>query len=137
MKIVHWVAHLCTGCFVCYALFEAGVHLCIPILLCFYAMLCCFYPTILSCCYFYTFSWMSEVKETVVVCDPSYRDIFEDAKEKINVDLKFALLGKERQDSVYSGLQVLNDGLRVGASVLGVPAKATILEVQNHTYLSS
>ena len=31
---------------------------------------------------------------------------FSDAKENINVDLKFALPGKERQDSVYSGLQV-------------------------------
>lgn len=29
-----------------------------------------------------------------------------DTKEKIQVDLKFALPGKERQDSVYSGLQV-------------------------------
>lgn len=33
-------------------------------------------------------------------------DIFSDAKEKIQVDMKFALPGKERQDSVYSGLQV-------------------------------
>lgn len=99
---------------------------------------------------------MPEVKEIVVVCDPSYEDIFEgmkiitlwiqihrnstyaltmhlsysftvinklscwvvrgnnttlffcfsDSKEKIQVDLKFALPGKERQDSVYSGLQV-------------------------------
>ncbi|GJX79086.1 putative RNA-directed DNA polymerase [Tanacetum coccineum] len=104
--------------------------------------------------FFYTFSRMPEVKEIVVVCDPSYQDIFEDAREKINLDLKFALPGKERQDSVYSGLQtidlnselvcvhdsarplvtssdvekVLKDGLRVGASVLGVPAKATIKE---------
>lgn len=29
-----------------------------------------------------------------------------DAKENINVDVKFALPGKERQDSVYSGLEV-------------------------------
>lgn len=28
-------------------------------------------------CSFYTFSKMPEVKEIVVVCDPSYRDIFE------------------------------------------------------------
>ncbi|KAJ8433174.1 hypothetical protein Cgig2_023818 [Carnegiea gigantea] len=56
----------------------------------------------------YTFSQMIEVKEIVVVCDPSYRDIFEDVKEKINVVLKFSEPGKERQDSVYSGLQVQN-----------------------------
>lgn len=32
--------------------------------------------------------------------------VVSDAKENINVDLKFALPGKERQDSVYSGLKV-------------------------------
>lgn len=31
-----------------------------------------------------------------------------DTKEKVQVDLKFTLPGKERQDSVYSGLQVHN-----------------------------
>lgn len=30
-----------------------------------------------------------------------------DSKDDIRVDLKFALPGKERQDSVYSGLEVL------------------------------
>nr|XP_043607369.1 2-C-methyl-D-erythritol 4-phosphate cytidylyltransferase, chloroplastic [Erigeron canadensis] len=110
---------------------------------------------------FYTFSTMHEVKEIVVVCDPSYQDIFEDSRGKINVDLKFALPGKERQDSVYSGLQtidrnselvcihdsarplvtssdvekVLNDGLRVGAAVLGVPAKATIKEGNSESFV--
>lgn len=102
---------------------------------------------------FYTFSDMVEVKEIIVVCDPSYRDIFEgfnslslslslspsyhfffslvfvfslvsvvkylfvtsrlvfvylfssDAKGNYEVELKFALPGKERQDSVYNGLQ--------------------------------
>ncbi|XP_050376934.1 2-C-methyl-D-erythritol 4-phosphate cytidylyltransferase, chloroplastic-like [Argentina anserina] len=32
---------------------------------------------------FYTFSRMPEVKEIIVVCDPSYRDVFEDARDKI------------------------------------------------------
>ncbi|KAL9451891.1 hypothetical protein AB3S75_013467 [Citrus x aurantiifolia] len=110
---------------------------------------------------FYTFSRMVEVKEIVVVCDPSYSDIFEETKEKINVDLKFSLPGKERQDSVYSGLQevdfnselvcihdsarplvlskdvqkVLMDALRVGAAVLGVPAKATIKEANSESFV--
>lgn len=110
---------------------------------------------------FYTFSHMVEVKEIVVVCDPSYSDIFEETKEKINVDLKFSLPGKERQDSVYSGLQevdlnselvcihdsarplvlskdvqkVLMDALRVGAAVLGVPAKATIKEANSESFV--
>ena len=76
---------------------------------------------------------MVEVKEIIVVCDPSYKDIFEgfppfslalvssvnhvfaswlsiiffssDAKGDDQAELKFALPGKERQDSVYNGLQ--------------------------------
>lgn len=110
---------------------------------------------------FYTFSRMIEVKELVVVCDPSYRDIFEDAKENIQVALKFALPGKERQDSVFSGLQaidlnsellcihdsarplvtsedvkkVLQDGWLSGAAVLGVPVKATIKEANSESYV--
>lgn len=110
---------------------------------------------------FYTFSKMPEVKEIVVVCDPSYRDIFEDSKDDIPVDLKFALPGKERQDSVYSGLEaidlnsklvcihdsarplvltsdvekVMKDGKRIGAAVLGVPAKATIKEANSESFV--
>ncbi|GFP80440.1 2-c-methyl-d-erythritol 4-phosphate cytidylyltransferase chloroplastic [Phtheirospermum japonicum] len=110
---------------------------------------------------FYTFSKMPQVKEIVVVCDPSYQDIFEDSKENIHVDLKFALPGKERQDSVYSGLEaidsnselvcihdsarplvleedvekVLKDGRRIGAAVLGVPAKATIKEANSESFV--
>ncbi|XP_057488507.1 2-C-methyl-D-erythritol 4-phosphate cytidylyltransferase, chloroplastic-like isoform X3 [Actinidia eriantha] len=84
---------------------------------------------------FYTFSKMIEVKEIIVVCDPSYEDIFEDTKEKIQVDLKFTLPGKERQDSVYSGLQVLKDGWLNGAAVLGVPVKATIKEANSESYV--
>ncbi|XP_048228179.1 2-C-methyl-D-erythritol 4-phosphate cytidylyltransferase, chloroplastic [Ricinus communis] len=110
---------------------------------------------------FYTFSKMIEVKEIVVVCDPSYQDVFEDAKENINVDLKFALPGKERQDSVYSGLQavdsnselvcvhdsarplvssadiekVLKDAWVNGAAVLGVPVKATIKEANSDSFV--
>ncbi|KAM7478636.1 hypothetical protein LguiA_026849 [Lonicera macranthoides] len=81
-------------------------------------------------------------------------------KGKIQVDLKFALPGKERQDSVYSGLQavdlnsefvcihdsarplvssedvkkVMKDALSVGAVVLGVPAKATIKEANSESF---
>ncbi|GMI73102.1 2-C-METHYL-D-ERYTHRITOL 4-PHOSPHATE CYTIDYLTRANSFERASE [Hibiscus trionum] len=109
----------------------------------------------------YTFSRMNEVKEIVVVCDPSYKDIFEETKDKINVDLKFTIPGKERQDSVYSGLQavdlnselvcihdsarplvtsgdvekVLKDGWLIGAAVLGVPVKATIKETNTDSYV--
>ncbi|KHF99643.1 2-C-methyl-D-erythritol 4-phosphate cytidylyltransferase, chloroplastic [Gossypium arboreum] len=84
-----------------------------------------------------------------------------EAIDKINVDLKFTLPGKERQDSVYSGLQavdlnselvcihdsarplvrsgdvekVLKDGWLIGAAVLGVPVKATIKEANSDSYV--
>eukprot|EP00246_Nothoceros_aenigmaticus_P001667 TRINITY_DN12209_c0_g1_i1.p1 TRINITY_DN12209_c0_g1~~TRINITY_DN12209_c0_g1_i1.p1 ORF type:complete len:230 (+),score=36.01 TRINITY_DN12209_c0_g1_i1:51-692(+) len=111
---------------------------------------------------FSTFSSMVEVKEIVVVCDPSYRDIFEDARKDSEVTLKFALPGKERQDSVESGLKelgpgaklscihdsarplvlvsdikrVLRDGLTHGAAVLGVPLKATIKEATGDHFVA-
>ncbi|CAM6093150.1 unnamed protein product [Calypogeia fissa] len=101
---------------------------------------------------FHTFADMPEVLEIVVVCDPSYRDIFEEAK--VGVPIKFALPGKERQHSVRSGLEeisksaklacihdsarplvlpkdilkVMKDAWTTGAAVLGVPVKATIKE---------
>ncbi|CAI8615858.1 unnamed protein product [Vicia faba] len=110
---------------------------------------------------FLTFSRMPEVKEIVVVCDPSYRDIFEDVKGNCQAELKFALPGKERQDSVYNGFQVidsnselvcvhdsarplvlqgdvnkvLKDGLLNGAAVLGVPSKATIKEANADSFV--
>ncbi|CAK9321993.1 unnamed protein product [Citrullus colocynthis] len=109
----------------------------------------------------YTFSHLIEVKEIIVVCDPSYQDIFEDAKEKIDIQIKFTLPGKERQDSVYSGLQaidlnselvcihdsarplvlagdiqqVLKDAKLNGAAVLGVPVKATIKEANDDRFV--
>lgn len=111
---------------------------------------------------FYTFSRMIEIKEIVVVCDPSYKDIFEGTKEKINMDIKFTVPGKERQDSVFNGLQeidsnaelvcihdsarplltsqdvkkVLKHGRLRGASVLGVPVKATIKEANNECFVT-
>uniref|UniRef100_A0A224XBZ9 2-C-methyl-D-erythritol 4-phosphate cytidylyltransferase, chloroplastic n=1 Tax=Hypericum annulatum TaxID=708052 RepID=A0A224XBZ9_9ROSI len=110
----------------------------------------------------YTFAQMVEVKEIVVVCDPSYKDIFEDAQKQIDVVLKFAIPGKERQDSVYSGLQevdsnsalvcvhdsarplllsadvqkVLKNGAENGAAVLGVPVKATIKEADGESFVA-
>ncbi|RYR31459.1 hypothetical protein Ahy_B01g056256 isoform D [Arachis hypogaea] len=104
---------------------------------------------------FYTFSRMVEVKEIIVVCDPSYKDIFEDAKVNDKVELKFALPGKERQDSAVDSnsqlvcihdsarplvlsedvKKVLKDGLLNGASVLGVPVKATIKEANNESFV--
>jgi len=99
-----------------------------------------------------TMSKMAEFKEVVVVCDPSYKDVFEGAD--CPLPMKFALPGAERQDSVSNGLteisedsslvcihdsarplvtveevlQVLGDAMEVGAAVLGVQCKATVKE---------
>lgn len=95
---------------------------------------------------------LPEVAEVVVVCDPSYRDVFQDVG--IEKPLKFALPGAERQDSVENGLAQIADGAALvcvhdsarplvtveeveavfadaahfGAAVLGVPCKATVKE---------
>ncbi|OEL35194.1 2-C-methyl-D-erythritol 4-phosphate cytidylyltransferase, chloroplastic [Dichanthelium oligosanthes] len=102
-----------------------------------------------------------EVKEVVVVCDPDYRDVFEGSIENLQIPLKFARPGKERQDSVFNGLQeidgdselvcvhdsarplvssedvkkVLEDAVVHGAAVLGVPVKATIKEANNDSFV--
>ncbi|KAJ3678111.1 hypothetical protein LUZ60_001914 [Juncus effusus] len=110
---------------------------------------------------FYTFSKMIEVKEIIVVCDPSYKDIFEDAGKDLQVNIKFAIPGKERQDSVFNGFQEIDSGSDLvcvhdsarplatskdikkvmkdawihGAAVLGVPAKATIKEADIESFV--
>ncbi len=104
-----------------------------------------------------TFAKMPEVGEIVIVCDPSWRDVFQSRFAGLPADMKYkwALPGAERQDSVYNGLQEVNpssslvavhdsarplvtradalkcmvDGFTVGAAVLGVQVKPTIKEV--------
>jgi 2-C-methyl-D-erythritol 4-phosphate cytidylyltransferase len=103
-----------------------------------------------------TFSKMPSVGEVVVVCEPEWRHVFEECQERLGKvkDLKFALPGAERQDSVCNGLQAISDSaelvaihdsarplikiddtmkcildaMEVGAAVLGVPVKPTIKE---------
>uniref|UniRef100_A0A0D9V8R2 2-C-methyl-D-erythritol 4-phosphate cytidylyltransferase n=1 Tax=Leersia perrieri TaxID=77586 RepID=A0A0D9V8R2_9ORYZ len=82
-----------------------------------------------------TFCQLKEVKEVVVVCDPDYKDIFEGSIENVQIPIKFALPGKERQDSVFNGLQVLEDAAVHGAAVLGVPVKATIKEADSDSFV--
>ncbi|KAJ7521677.1 hypothetical protein O6H91_19G063300 [Diphasiastrum complanatum] len=111
---------------------------------------------------FLTLANLPEAKEIVVVCDPSYRDIFAEAGKSIQITLKFALPGKERQDSVLSGLQEISNDARLacihdsarplilskdvqevlkdawihGAAVLGVPVKATIKEAGDDHFVT-
>uniref|UniRef100_A0A804QX24 2-C-methyl-D-erythritol 4-phosphate cytidylyltransferase n=1 Tax=Zea mays TaxID=4577 RepID=A0A804QX24_MAIZE len=108
-----------------------------------------------------TFCQLKEVKEVVVVCDPDYSDVFEGSIDNLQIPLKFARPGKERQDSVFNGLQeidgdselvcvhdsarplvssedvkkVLEDAAVHGAAVLGVPVKATIKEAMKPNLL--
>ena len=99
------------------------------------------------------FAKMEEVGEVIVVCDPSYDDVFQSVS--IDKPLVFARPGKERQDSVFNGMQAaregaellaihdsarplcsatdarrcFNDAQEYGAAVLAVQSKATIKEV--------
>ncbi|KMZ60394.1 2-C-methyl-D-erythritol 4-phosphate cytidylyltransferase [Zostera marina] len=110
---------------------------------------------------FYIFSRMIEVKEMIVVCDPSYKSLFLDAMEGLDMVVKFAIPGKERQDSVFNGFQetddnselvcihdsarpliftedikkVFKDAKANGAAVLGVPTKATIKEADCRSFV--
>jgi 2-C-methyl-D-erythritol 4-phosphate cytidylyltransferase len=107
-----------------------------------------------------TFSAMREVGEVVIVCDPSWRYVFEERLAGLprRVPVKWALPGAERQDSVANGLaevsggaaivavhdsarplvspadaaRCMRDGAAVGAAVLGVPVKPTIKEVDKN-----
>eukprot|EP00884_Botryococcus_braunii_P010357 jgi/Botrbrau1/19322/Bobra.0073s0054.2 len=104
-----------------------------------------------------TFAEMPEVGQIVIVCDPSYRPLFEAACKGLRrvPKISWALPGAERQDSVFNGFQEMDagaelvaihdsarplvlasdvracfmDALQVGAAVLGVPVKPTIKEV--------
>ena len=59
------------------------------------------------------FAEMEEVGEIVVVCDPSYRDVFEECE--VSKPVVFALPGKERQDSVFNGLSAVREGAALAA----------------------
>ena len=98
------------------------------------------------------FAGLPEVGEVVVVCEPEYRELF--LAHAGGREIKFALPGAERQDSVQSGLAeaspgatlvavhdsarplvtpaeiraCLADAAEHGAAVLGVPVKPTIKE---------
>ena len=118
------------------------------------------------------FASMCEVRDVVVVCEPEYQELisghWNEAVERAAKkggggdsfappELKWALPGAERQDSVQSGLaridpdsklvavhdsarplttaedvrRCLSDASGCGAAVLGVPVKPTIKEVNN------
>mmetsp|Transcript_5146 Transcript_5146/g.7126 ORF Transcript_5146/g.7126 Transcript_5146/m.7126 type:complete len:287 (-) Transcript_5146:132-992(-) len=104
---------------------------------------------------------LPEVTEVVLVVDESYHEDYVDLSSS-RCQLHFASPGKERQDSVYNGLQkatvndaglicvhdaarplvtpdeirkVLNDADAHGAAVLGVPCKATVKESEDGSFV--
>eukprot|EP00622_Pseudochattonella_farcimen_P005194 FR740754.1.p1 GENE.FR740754.1~~FR740754.1.p1 ORF type:complete len:219 (+),score=46.60 FR740754.1:29-658(+) len=100
------------------------------------------------------------ISQVVLVIAPEYEEMFAGLKAA-NPKLSFAPPGKERQDSVLSGLQsidkdapvvcihdaarplitptaiynVLRDGITHGAAVLGVPMKATVKESEDGEFV--
>ena len=95
---------------------------------------------------------MGEISELVVVCEPSYQEIFSDPQKP----LAFASPGARRQDSVYNGLlkcdpksdlilihdsarpfvkreellSLIEAGLRMGAATLAAPVTSTIKQCE-------
>mmetsp|Transcript_1638 Transcript_1638/g.4921 ORF Transcript_1638/g.4921 Transcript_1638/m.4921 type:complete len:282 (-) Transcript_1638:198-1043(-) len=107
------------------------------------------------------FLTLREVSQVVVVLEESYRDTFSSYLKRTDKSFVFADPGKERQDSVYNGLQmaadstrlicvhdaarplvtheeikdVLRDAAEHGAAVLGVPCKATVKESEDGEFV--
>lgn len=99
---------------------------------------------------------LTEVKEIIVVCDPQYRSFF------AHYPVKFAPPGKERQDSVYNGLLMVDattewvtvhDAVRpfitehvvrnlfdeagsIDAAALAMPVKNTLKEVNEKKFVN-
>jgi 2-C-methyl-D-erythritol 4-phosphate cytidylyltransferase len=57
---------------------------------------------------FEVFASMPEVQKIVVVCEPQYDSLFQ-GYEDATFDLRFARPGKRRQDSVFNGIQLLQE----------------------------
>jgi 2-C-methyl-D-erythritol 4-phosphate cytidylyltransferase len=55
------------------------------------------------------FSTLPSVVQIIVVCDPSFRHLFADFKGSF--DIQFALPGIRRQDSLYNGLQYVDQNI--------------------------
>ena len=58
---------------------------------------------------FEVFLNMNELQEIVVVCEEHYEKIFSQAAQNKDITLLFARPGERRQDSVYNGIQLLQD----------------------------
>ena len=69
---------------------------------------------------FETLATLPEIGEIVIVCDPSYRQLFIDFHKGMarQPSIEFALPGAERQDSVFNGLEVC---CRLQPSVTSLP----------------
>lgn len=107
---------------------------------------------------FELFLEMPQIDEIIVVCPPSFRELFTTSQNK---PIKFALPGERRQDSVFNGLQasshelicihdaarpfidrdlvlrVLESGQQNGASAAGMPIKFTIKESDSHHFVKN
>lgn len=107
---------------------------------------------------FELFSTCPNVTEIIVVCEPQYQSLF---PRFTLPEVRFALPGKRRQDSVYNGFleisaqadlvcihdsarpfllkenleQLLEEARRYGAAALAVPAKNTIKETDPNQFI--
>lgn len=63
----------------------------------------------LMCYSFQTLVELPGLQEIVVVCEPPYRGLFESIAKEKGKTLFFALPGERRQDSVFNGIQLLEN----------------------------
>jgi 2-C-methyl-D-erythritol 4-phosphate cytidylyltransferase len=107
------------------------------------------------------FLTLNEVAEIIVVCDPAYHEVF--ATPATPVKIRFAEPGLQRQDSVYNGLQKVDDQSRLicvhdsarpfvdaemtrralqaaresGAATTGMPVKFTVKECDKNRLVTN
>lgn len=111
----------------------------------------CIQQTPLALYSFEVFLSLPEIQDIIVVCEPQYQQLFQEAAQAKGIKVLFALPGERRQDSVYNGIQLLVDNPLVcihdaarplidsslvrrivdvadmwGAAVVGVRVKSTI-----------
>jgi hypothetical protein len=73
----------------------------------------------LTSCSLYTFSQLIEVKEIIVVCDPSYKDVFEGFISPLSLSLTHT---HNLSSSVFKLFQIFPDLVIPGEIFLSSPA---------------
>lgn len=58
---------------------------------------------------FEVFVSLTEIQDMIVVCEPEYESLFRNSPKAKDLNVQFARPGKRRQDSVWNGIQLLEN----------------------------